>query len=82
MNISASKTSLIALATAALLSAGVTAASAQNFTRPVTDIRALEAPIDVTPSQLRAQRFDGGTVYQGRSVAGPAVVDGLEGQDR
>jgi hypothetical protein len=39
--------------------------SGGNFTRPNTDIRALEPLIDVTPDQLRAQQRPWG--YQGRS---------------
>ncbi|WP_158809177.1 hypothetical protein [Beijerinckia sp. L45] len=60
------RTSLVAVAAAAVLSFGVSVANAQGFMPPNTDIRALEAPVDVTPNQLRAF---GDKVYQGRSVA-------------
>lgn len=41
--------------------------SGPEMTRPDTDIRALEPPIDVTPEQLRAQ----GTLVDPAPVAGP-----------
>ena len=47
-------------------------ASAQNLTLPSdTDVRAFEAPIDITPGQLVGQgRYARPGLYSGRSVAG------------
>lgn len=48
------------------LSGATTSAFAQNLTRPASDLRAQEATVDVTPSQLRAQRLgEGRSVYDG-----------------
>ncbi|WP_158810352.1 hypothetical protein [Beijerinckia sp. L45] len=69
---------IVAVAAVALLALGAGVANAQGFTPPNTDIRALEAPVDVTANQLNAF---GVAPRQGRSVAhdrGEAAVD----QDR
>ncbi len=61
----------LALALSGLVVGGfASSASAQNLTRPNSDIRAQEAPNDVTIGQLRAQGArEGRSVYRrGESV--------------
>jgi hypothetical protein len=80
MNTFETKSKFLAVATVALLALGASAAAnAQGFTPPNTDIRALEAPVDVTATQLNAFRV---APRQGRSVAHDNVVNDVADQDR
>ena len=79
MNAIETKAKFFAAAAAAVLALGASAASAQGFTPPNTDIRALEAPVDVTANQLNAFRVP---VHQGRSVARDGNERAAEGPDQ
>jgi len=65
---------ILLLSTTALLSIGAgVAANAQDFTRPDTNIRSLEPPVDVQPMDLRAQTLPG-SVLEGRSAYVPVPL--------
>jgi hypothetical protein len=77
MKTSITKTSLLAVAAATLLSIGASAASAQEFTVPAADAGAYSAPANARPSQHRGEYV--AFAYRGYGGNGQTATGGPSG---